>query len=126
MQGAQLDFDRFGSQIGKALLKFSVKNEGEIGIKLLLQLEELEFLPCPRTHLYGRTSLSRECRVPAHQEHPDVPNRSVVREPLIEEEIDEDPVPETYTREERSNAPISMHIDAADHCNAVSPARAER
>ena len=58
VHGAQLNFDRFRRQVGKALLKFSVKNEGDIGIKLLLQLEELELLACPRTHLvHGKNQL---------------------------------------------------------------------
>ena len=49
VQGAQLNFDRLGSQFGKTLLKFSVKDEGDVGIQLLLELEELQLLPCPRT-----------------------------------------------------------------------------
>ena len=56
--GAQLDLDRFAGEVRKALLKFSIENEGEIGIKLLLQLEELELLPCPRTDLvHGKNKL---------------------------------------------------------------------
>ena len=49
--GAQLNLNRFSGKVRKALLKFPVKNEGDIGIKLLLQLEELQLLPCPRTNL---------------------------------------------------------------------------
>ena len=56
--GAQLDFDRFGGKVRKALLKFSIQNKGQIGIKLLLQLEELELLPCPGTDLvHGKNNL---------------------------------------------------------------------
>ncbi len=51
VQRAQLNFDQFRRQIGKAFLKFSIKNEGEVGIKLLLELKELQLFPCPRTHL---------------------------------------------------------------------------
>ncbi len=50
VHGTQLNLDRLRREVGKVLLKFSVENKGDIGIKLLLQLEELEILACPGTH----------------------------------------------------------------------------
>ena len=57
---AQLNFNRLGGEIGETLLKLSIKDEGEIGVKFLLKLKELELLAGPRTQLvHGQNKLVR-------------------------------------------------------------------
>lgn len=41
VDAAQLNLDRFASQIGKSLGQFPIQNERDIGIELFLKLEQL-------------------------------------------------------------------------------------
>lgn len=49
--GAQLDADRLAEQVGEVFLHLPVEDEGDIGVQLLLKLEELELPVLPGARL---------------------------------------------------------------------------
>ncbi len=54
MRSAQLDPDWLAKQMGKVILHFTIQNEGDIGIKLLLKLKQLKLSMFPRTSFEHR------------------------------------------------------------------------
>ena len=54
MGSTKLDTHGFAKKMGKVLLHLSIKNEGDIGIKLLLELKELALSKVPGSGLEHR------------------------------------------------------------------------
>lgn len=49
--GAQLDADRLAEEMGKVFLHLAVEDEGDVGVELLLKLEQLALPMLPRAGL---------------------------------------------------------------------------
>lgn len=51
VNSSKLDADRFSPQMGEVVRQFAVKDEGDVGVELLLKLPELTIAKLPRTLL---------------------------------------------------------------------------